>query len=285
MSKKTLVAIAFLMGRLLAIGAGNAPVSDANLTGHVIDAENGEHIPGCVVRLADTDIATMTDASGHYVFRDLVPGEYTVTVSFMGYATESRKVTVKSKETKELNFEIKPDAFMLDQVVVTASKTETRRRESPSLVNVLSGKTFLNVGACSLADGLDFQPGVRVENDCQNCGFTQVRINGLDGHYSQILMNSRPVFSALTGVYGLEQIPANMIDRVEVMRGGGSALFGSSAVGGTINIITKDPLSNSATLSHKLSFIGPSGALEAPSSTDRAARATATTTTATASPK
>ena len=88
---------------------------------------------------------------------------------------------------------------------------------------MVTGKTFLNVGACTLADGLDFQPGVRVENDCQNCGFTQVRINGLDGHYSQILMNSRPVFSALAGVYGLEHIPANMIDRVEVMRGGGSA--------------------------------------------------------------
>ena len=151
---------------------------------------------------------------------------------------------------------------MLDQVVVTSSKTETRRRESASLVNVLSGNTFLNVGACSLADGLDFQPGVRVENDCQNCGFTQVRINGLDGHYSQILMNSRPVFSALTGVYGLEQIPANMIERVEVMRGGGSALFGSSAVGGTINIITKDPLSNSARVAHTLTSIGPSGAMD-----------------------
>ncbi len=147
-------------------------------------------------------------------------------------------------------------------MVVTSSKTETRRRESASLVNVLSGNTFLNVGACSLADGLDFQPGVRVENDCQNCGFTQVRINGLDGHYSQILMNSRPVFSALTGVYGLEQIPANMIERVEVMRGGGSALFGSSAVGGTINIITKDPLSNSARVAHTLTSIGPSGAMD-----------------------
>ena len=103
---------------------------------------------------------------------------------------------------------------------------------------------------------------MRVENDCQNCGFTQVRINGLDGHYSQILMNSRPVFSALAGVYGLEHIPANMIDRVEVMRGGGSALFGSSAVGGTINIITKDPLSNSAQVSHTLSSIGITGALD-----------------------
>lgn len=154
------------------------------------------------------------------------------------------------------------DVFMLDQVVVTASKTETRRRESPSLVNVVTGKTFFNIGACTLADGLDFQPGVRVENDCQNCGFTQVRINGLDGHYSQILINSRPVFSALAGVYGLEHIPANMIDRVEVMRGGGSALFGSSAVGGTINIITKDPVDNSAQMSHTLTSIGPSGALD-----------------------
>ena len=103
---------------------------------------------------------------------------------------------------------------------------------------------------------------MRVENDCQNCGFTQVRINGLDGHYSQILMNSRPVFSALTGVYGLEQIPANMIDRVEVMRGGGSALFGSSAIGGTVNIITKDPSENNARVSHTLTSIGPSGKLD-----------------------
>lgn len=154
------------------------------------------------------------------------------------------------------------DAFMLDQVVVTSSKSEVKRRNSPALVNVMPSTLLTTVGACSLADGLSFQPGVRVENDCQNCGFTQVRINGLDGHYSQILMNSRPVFSALTGVYGLEQIPANMIDRVEVMRGGGSALFGSSAIGGTVNIITKDPSENSARVSHTLTSIGPSGKLD-----------------------
>lgn len=107
------------------------------------------------------------------------------------------------------------NVFMLNQIVVTGSKTELKKRNSPSLVNVMPGSLLLDVGACSLADGLDFQPGVRVENDCQNCGFTQVRINGLDGHYSQILMNSRPVFSALTGVYGLEQIPAK--DRKSVV--------------------------------------------------------------------
>ncbi len=248
----------------MAVAAVAAPagVSDANITGHVIEAENGEHMPYCLVKISGTNLATLTDASGHYVFRDLNPGEYTLEASFTGYKTETHTVNLSVNQTLEANFEIKPDAFMLDQVVVTSSKSEVARRESPSLVNVVTGKTFLTVGACSLADGLDFQPGVRVENDCQNCGFTQVRINGLDGHYSQILMNSRPVFSALTGVYGLEQIPANMIDRVEVMRGGGSALFGSSAIGGTINIITKDPIVNSARISHTLTSIGPSGSLD-----------------------
>jgi len=219
-------------------------------------------MPYYLVKILNTQLATLTDGSGHYIFRNRAPGEYALEASLIGFATKTITVSVKQGETVEANFDVEPDAFMLDQVVVTSSKSEIKRRESPALVSVVTGKIFDRVGACSLADGLNFQPGVRVENDCQNCGFTQVRINGLDGHYSQILMNSRPVFSALTGVYGLEQIPANMIDRVEVMRGGGSALFGSSAVGGTINIITKDPMVNSAQVAHRLTSIGPSGAFD-----------------------
>lgn len=262
MLKKTFAAVVALAMTLTAV-AGYAPgVSDANIVGHVVDVETGEHMPYYLVKVLGTKLATLTDASGHYTFRDLTPGEYTLEASFTGYKTATIKVSVKSGQTVEANFDARPDAFMLDQVVVTSSKSEVKRRESPSLVSVVPGKIFDHVGACSLADGLDFQPGVRVENDCQNCGFTQVRINGLDGHYSQILMNSRPVFSALTGVYGLEQIPANMIDRVEVMRGGGSALFGSSAIGGTINIITKDPMVNSARLAHTRTSIGPSGSFD-----------------------
>lgn len=260
MPKKILSsALAFILA--FAVTA-HAKVSDANIGGHVIDAETGEHMPYYLVKVLGTKLATLTDASGHYIFRDLTPGEYTLEASFTGYRTKSVKVSVKSGQSIEANFDVEPDVFMLDQVVVTSSKSEIKRRESPSLVSVVPGKIFDRIGACSLADGLDFQPGVRVENDCQNCGFTQVRINGLDGHYSQILMNSRPVFSALTGVYGLEQIPANMIDRVEVMRGGGSALFGSSAVGGTINIITKDPMVNSAQIAHTITSIGPSGSFD-----------------------
>ena len=161
-----------------------------------------------------------------------------------------------------MSFHIEEDALLLEQVVVTGNRNETKKKHSATLVNVVNSQIFDLVSACSLADGLNFQPGVRVENDCQNCGFTQVRINGLDGHYSQILMNSKPVFSALAGVYGLEHIPATMIDRVEVMRGGGSALFGSSAIGGTINIITKDPVMNSAEVAHTFTSIGMSGSFD-----------------------
>ncbi|MCH5220685.1 MAG: TonB-dependent receptor, partial [Muribaculaceae bacterium] len=234
----------------------------SSLSGKVLGSEDKSPLIGCLVKIHGLERQTVTNENGDYSFNGLPCGDYTVEASYMGYIPQKLNIKIDKNEGGILNFELKPDAFMLEQVVVTSSKTETKRRESPSLVNVISGKTFLNVGACSLADGLDFQPGVRVENDCQNCGFTQVRINGLDGHYSQILMNSRPIFSALAGVYGLEHIPANMIDRVEVMRGGGSALFGSSAIGGTINIITKDPLENSAQVSHTLTSMGISGALD-----------------------
>ena len=239
-----------------------AQSADTNLSGHVIDKETGEHIPFYIVTIPSLKVGTTTDASGHFVLRHLKPGEYVVEASYTGYVTERRTVSLKAGQTTELNFEVAPDAMMLDQVVVTGSKSELKRRHSPALVSVVDDRLFRLVDAPSLADGLCYQPGVRVENDCQNCGFTQVRINGLDGHYSQILMNSRPVFSALAGVYGLEQIPANMIDRVEVMRGGGSALFGSSAIGGTVNIITKDPTANYAEVSHTLMSMGISGALD-----------------------
>lgn len=169
---------------------------------------------------------------------------------------------LEAGKTYEVNFSLEPESLSLDGVVVSATRNRTSRKMAPALVNVIDSRIFASTSSPTLAEGLTFQPGVRIENDCQNCGFTQARINGLDGHYSQILIDSRPIFSALAGVYGLEQIPASMIDRVEVVRGGGSALFGASAIGGTINIITKEAMRPGAGISHELTSIGMSGALD-----------------------
>ena len=129
----------------------------------------------------------------------------------------------------------------LNEVVITGTKTFKRKTDSPVLVTVLDSKALNNLQVCNLSEGLKFQPGLRVETDCQTCNYTQLRINGLAGGYSQILINGRPIFSPLMGLYGMEQLPVNMIERIEVVRGGGSSLYGSSAIGGTINVITKVP--------------------------------------------
>lgn len=162
-----------------------------------------------------------------------------------------------SKEfTAVVHFKMEEESLVINEVVVSANRNEMRRQDAPVVVNVISPILFEQVNCTDLAKSLNYVPGLRVENNCQNCGFPQVRINGLEGPYSQVLINSRPVISALSGVYGPEQIPVNMIERVEVVRGGGSALFGANAVGGTINIITKDPINNSFQISSNLNNYG-----------------------------
>lgn len=235
---------------------------EGNIHGHVINKETGEHVPFLVVSLKGTTIGTTTGDSGHYFLKHLPAGKFTLQVSGVGYKTVSKEVTIVNEGDMMINFEIEEDNVLLDGVVVSANRSETTRMMAPTLVNVVNMETYDKVNATSLSQGLIFQPGVRVENNCQNCSYQQVRINGLDGPYTQILIDSRPIFSSLAGVYGIEQLPANMVDRVEVMRGGGSALFGSSAIAGTINIITKEPVRNSASLAHTFSSINGTGAFE-----------------------
>lgn len=230
--------------------------SDANIFGHVIDKTTKKHIPYITITLKGTTIGTATDLSGHYYLKNLPEGEHVLVVSGMGYKIFEQPVELRRGESREINFEIEEDPIMLGTVVVSANRTETKRKEAPVIVNVITPLLFENTNSVTLAQGLNFQPGLRVENNCQNCGFQQVRINGLEGPYSQILIDSRPIFSALAGVYGIEQIPANMIERVEVLRGGGSALFGSNAIAGTINIITKEPKSNLLSVSNTTNLIG-----------------------------
>lgn len=235
--------------------------TDAHIYGHVIDSKTGEHLPYIVVVLKGTTIGVTTENTGHYMIRHVPEGNYVLEVSAVGYKTQTHEIDVKRGRSYEVNFVLEEDLVQIEGVIVSATRSETTRRMSPTLVNVVGMDIYNRTNSTTVAQGLAFQPGVRVENNCQNCGFQQVRINGLDGQYTQILIDSRPIFSALAGVYGIEQLPANMVDRVEVMRGGGSALFGSSAIAGTINIITKEPVRNSSSVSHTLTSIGGTSAL------------------------
>lgn len=222
--------------------------SDANIFGDVKSA--GEHIPFAAVFVDGTNIGTTTDETGHYMLIDLPEGKYTLVARALGYREAKQEVTITGNKTLEVNFELQEELMSIDEVVVTGTKTFKRQTETPVIVNVIDRRTIDAVQACNISEGLRFQPGLRVETDCQTCNYSQLRMNGLAGGYSQILINGRPVFSPLIGLYGMEQIPSNMVERIEVVRGGGSALYGSSAIGGTVNIITRMPAENGYEVSY-----------------------------------
>lgn len=253
MAKRLLSFFIFIIASAASVMA-HVPLKEGNrIIGHVIEKESELNVPQATIWLVGTDLWTVTNSDGHFVFNDLKAGTYNVKVSALGYDEQTKEVTVDDTYDVNIHFQLEDSSEYLDEVVVSANRNEISRKDAPVVVSVLGDQLFETVNSTDLARSLNFQSGLRVENNCQNCGFPQVRINGLEGPYSQILINSRPVVSALSGVYGLEQIPVNMIERVEVVRGGGSALFGANAVGGTINIITKDPVNDSFQLSSQMS--------------------------------
>ncbi len=233
-------------------------VTDAHIVGDVTDASSGDHLPYVNVVIKGTTIGIMTDASGHYFLKNLPIGTYTVVYSMVGYQTVEKSVTIEPSKTIELKIQLEETSIMMDNVVVTGNKYETKRKETSSIVNVVTPFIFSSTSSNSLGEALDYQTGLRVEMTCGNCAVPQLRINGLEGHYSQLLLDSRPLFSSLASVYGLEQMPTGMIDRVEVIRGGASALYGSNAIGGVVNIITKEPTRNFVELSNNTSLLGNS---------------------------
>lgn len=253
MKKRIFALFVAIIASVSSLWASN-PVTFIN--GHIVNAKTQKHIPFLNVTLKGTTIGTTTDATGHFSLKNLPAGNHTLVVTGVGFKKIEKPITIASGKQMELVVETEEESISMDEVIVSASRNERTKQEAPVIVGIINPKVFETTNSTNLSQGLNFQSGLRVEMSCQNCGFPQVRINGLEGQYSQILIDSRPIFSALSGVYGLEQLPTNMVERVEVIRGGGSALFGSNAIGGVINIITKEPLRNSMSIGNSTTFIG-----------------------------
>ncbi|HLS96748.1 MAG TPA: TonB-dependent receptor [Sphingobacterium sp.] len=232
----------FLLTLAVLYMAPIAASAQSTWKGKVTDAA-GEPIAQASVLVEGTSAGASTNEQGEFILTAVPANRSTLVIRAVGYQTQKTTLT-SEQQIQPIHIRLLEDNLNLNEVVVSATRYGLDRREAPVVVNVLGPKLFNATQSVAMSETLAYQPGVRVENNCQNCGFSQVRLNGLEGAYSQILINSRPVFSALNSVYGLDQIPTSMIDRIEVVRSGGSALFGANAIAGTINIITKDPVEN-----------------------------------------
>ncbi len=203
-------------------------------------SSNSSPVPFVHIKNLKNNQIQFADSNGIYRASFKLNEKITLEFSSIGFISQDYSILINSN-TKVLNIELKPDVFGLDQVIVSAGRNEIKLSQTPIKIDLINPENLQSVNARSVSDLLGFSPGLRVENNCQTCGFSSIRINGLDGRYSQVLIDSRYLYSALIGVYGLDQIPASIIDRVEVSKGAGSVLYGANAIAGTINIITKEP--------------------------------------------
>lgn len=215
------------------------------ITGKVIDAKSKEPLIGANILINGSNIGTATNLNGEFEIHDIPTAEFSISISMIGYRSKSINIQKEVLSVNPIQIELSQALIEMGTVVVTGTNSMHLYENVPVKTEIVTKKLMQQQGACNLAQSLGLQTGVMVENDCNNCNFTQVRILGFDGKYSQILIDGDPVVSALGGVYGLEHYPQEMIEQIEIVKGGGSSLYGGGAVAGTINMMTKRPAFNS----------------------------------------
>ena len=213
----------------------------ASLVGKVTD--NGEPLPLANIVLRDTEIGTATDIDGLFELTGIQPGDYILLVTSLGYQPYQTKISLGAGANKTINIQLEASAQSLDETVVTGTLKPVSRLESPVPVEVYS-PTFLKKNpTASVFDALQNVNGVRPQINCNVCNTGDIHINGLEGPYTLVLIDGMPIVSGLGTVYGLTGIPNSLIEQIEIVKGPASSLYGSEAVGGLINIITKNALS------------------------------------------
>ena len=231
---------------LLAHAPGLLLAQSALVKGSV--SARGTGIPGVTVLLSPGGRGTTTDSSGDFSFTQLQGGNYTLRYSMIGYSKGSQKIILPNEDTLSLSINLEEDKEQMEEVVVTGTLKEVRRIESPVPVEVYSPVFFKKNPTPNIFEALQNVNGVRPQLNCNVCNTGDIHINGLEGPYTMVLIDGMPIVSSLSTVYGLSGIPNSLVERIEIVKGPASSLYGSEAVGGLINIITKKP-SNAPALS------------------------------------
>ncbi len=215
--------------------------AQAVLYGTVTDGE-GQGVSGANVLLEDLGRGTATDEAGEYRFSELSPGTYLLVVSSVGFQEVRRQVQVEAGERRRVDVSLEEAILEQGEVVVTGTMEETHVKESPVKVEAVSPQVLQRGAAASnVMDVIGRVNGVNQQLNCGVCYTNDIRINGVEGANTAVLIDGMPIMGALASVYGLNGISPFVIDQVEVIKGPQSTLYGTRALGGVVNILTKDP--------------------------------------------
>jgi len=239
---------------MVVIIAGSVAVDAATATagcieGTIVDAKTGEPLPGASIIIEGTNRGTGTNNKGEFRISQLPHGVYRLLITSLGFETNIREVQLEPNGSVSLDLKLRENPLEIDGVVVTGTRTPRFIAEVPVRTEVITRKAIEVKSAANLYEALDGVPGIRVEQQCQACNFSVLRMQGLGADHTQVLLDGQPVYSGLASVYGLQQLSTADIEQIEVVKGAGSALYGSSAVAGAINIISSVPYRTEGTAS------------------------------------
>ncbi|MCW3073746.1 MAG: TonB-dependent receptor [Flaviaesturariibacter sp.] len=200
-----------------------------------------EALPNATVSVKNKSVTSITDSTGSFSIKNLAKGRYAIYVTMIGYEPFQQGVEVKDGEIKAITIALQPSQASLNEVVVSGTLKPVQRLQSPIAVEVFTPQFFSKNPSPSIFESLQMVNGVRPQINCSVCNTGDIHINGLEGPYTMVTIDGMPIVSSLSSVYGLFGIPSQLIEKVEIIKGPASGLYGSEAIGGLINIITKDP--------------------------------------------
>ncbi|MBI1268509.1 MAG: TonB-dependent receptor plug domain-containing protein [Cryomorphaceae bacterium] len=209
---------------------------DGRITGDVTC--NKQPVAFANVYIESLQKGVSTNEHGHFEFTDIPLGTHKLVVSMIGYETATRKISVDGS-LHSLIIELKEITTQLEEVVISGTMKEMSKLDSPVPVEVYTAEFFKSNPSATVFESMQNVTGVRPQINCNVCNTGDIHINGLEGPYTMVLIDGMPLVSGLSTVYGLSGIPQSLIERVEIVKGPASTLYGSEAVGGLINIITK----------------------------------------------
>jgi outer membrane receptor for ferrienterochelin and colicins len=225
----------------MVIAAGTAKAQGQRMFGVVTASSSGEPIPFATVQIEGTNLGVMADSVGRFMMMHLSDGPYSVIVSAVGYRTQRLPVTITESESLELSPVLEETRINTGGIVVTGTRTPRYVKDAPVFTEVVSKASIESKSADNIFEALEGESGVRVEQQCQACNFSVLRMQGLGADHAQVLLDGHPVYSGLASVYGLQQLSTAEVDRIEIVKGAGSALHGGNAVAGAINIVSSVP--------------------------------------------
>lgn len=199
-------------------------------------------IENATVEIIGTNYSTQTDSKGIYSFQNIPKGNYKILVTVVGYKTQRKNLAIQTSAQTQLDYELQTDENELNEVVVSGTLKAVKRLESAVPVEVYTPVFFKKNPTPSIYEALQNVNGVRPQLNCGVCNTGDIHINGLEGPYTSVMIDGMPIVSSLSTVYGLSGIPNSLVERIEIVKGPASSLYGSEAVGGLINIITKNPI-------------------------------------------